>query len=325
MPVSREFLLEHLSSALSSVSLQKYEKEASGKVREIHEHEGKKILITTDRQSAFDRVLASIPFKGQVLNKLSAYWFDQTRDILPNHCLAVPDANVTIARPVHIFPVEFVVRGYLTGSTDTSAWKNYEKGVREYCGNFLPEGMQKNEPFAKAIITPTTKSETHDVLISPQEIVAQKLMTEEEWEETSTAALALFARGQDIAKKRGLILVDTKFEFGRDVETGEILLADEVLTPDSSRYWFAETYENRFANGQEPENFDKEFLRLWFTERCDPYHDDILPEAPPELIVKLAELYITAFEMITGEIFVPELGGAERIQKNLDEYFSNKV
>ncbi|QQS59755.1 phosphoribosylaminoimidazolesuccinocarboxamide synthase [Candidatus Peregrinibacteria bacterium] len=325
MSISQEFLLEHANSTLSSLKISGYEKIASGKVREIYRHHNKNILITTDRQSAFDRILASIPFKGQVLNRLSAYWFEQTKDIISNHLLAVPDASVAVVRPVSIFPVEFVVRGYMTGSTDTSVWKNYEKGVREYCGNHLPEGMQKNEPFLEPIITPTTKSEKHDILISREEIIAQKLITAEEWEEVSQAAFALFTRGQKMVKEKGLLLVDTKFEFGRDKKTGEILLADEVLTPDSSRYWFAETYESCFFAGKEPESFDKEFLRLWFTERCDPYHDEILPEAPPELVVKLAKLYITAFEMITGENFTPEVGGSERIQKNLDEYFANAV
>jgi phosphoribosylaminoimidazole-succinocarboxamide synthase len=291
-------------------------------VRDTFEKNGKRIIVTTDRQSAFDRFLTTIPFKGQVLNSVSAFWFRQTKDIVKNHIIAVPDPAVSIVRPVDVFPVEFVIRGYMTGSTDTSVWKNYEKGIRKYCGVSLPEGMKKNEPFMKPIITPTTKSEEHDELISPSEIISRGLMSQQEWEEVSNYTFAVFQRGQEIAKKQGFILVDTKFEFGREKETGDILLIDEVLTPDSSRYWLEASYERRLKNGMEPESFDKEFLRLWYAEHCDPYNDDVLPEAPLELVTKLAQKYIIASEKITGNPFEPALGGIKRIQDSINTYFS---
>ena len=325
MPISEEFLQKHLGDAVEKVDLKKYKKIHSGKVRDTFEKGGARIIVTTDRQSAFDRILAAVPFKGQVLNRLSAFWFEKMADISAHHLIAVPDGAVSICRPAKVFPVEFIARGFLTGSTDTSVWKNYENGVRKYCGVDLPDGMRKNEKFEMPIITPTTKPETgHDELISPAEIIARKLMTADEWTEVSEKALKIFKRGQKIAAEKGLILVDTKFEFGRDAETGEIVLVDEVLTPDSSRFWKAETYKSRFAAGAEPESFDKEFLRLWFVENCDPYADETLPDAPPALIAKLAKKYIDAFEMITGDDFVPELGGNKRIEKNLDAYFAKK-
>jgi len=324
MTTSLSFLLDNLSEAVQSTDLTGYDKIHQGKVRDTYQKDGQRIIITTDRQSAFDRVLASVPFKGQILNQTSAFWFEQTKDIVPNHLLGNPDPAVSLCKNTTVFPVEFIIRQYMTGSTDTSVWKNYEKGVRKYCGIDLPEGMKKNDRFPEAIITPTTKPETgRDELISPKEIVKQELMTQEEWDEVSEYALKIFQRGQEIAGQRGLLLVDTKFEFGRDVE-GNILLVDEVLTPDSSRYWLAATYEERIADGKEPESFDKEFLRLWFAEHCDPYNDKELPKAPPELIAKLAQKYIIAFEMITGQSFSPALGGETRLQENLDKYFENR-
>jgi phosphoribosylaminoimidazole-succinocarboxamide synthase len=191
----------------------------------------------------------------------------------------------------------------MTGSTSTSIWKNYQNGVRNYCGHELPEGMTKNTKLAKNILTPTTKEEEHDRPISPKEIIDEKWMTQEDWDVCAEAALKVFALGQSISSKHGLILVDTKCEFGRDIETGEILLIDEVHTPDSSRYWLADSYEARIAEGKEPENIDKEFLRLWFSEHCDPYKDEVLPDAPKDLVVELSRRYITLYEMITGKMF----------------------
>ena len=192
---------------------------------------------------------------------------------------------------------------YMTGSTSTSIWKNYQNGVRNYCGHELPEGMTKNEKLAESILTPTTKEEAHDRPISPKEIIDEKWMTQEDWEVCAEAALKVFALGQSIASMHGLILVDTKYEFGRDIQTGEILLIDEVHTPDSSRYWLADTYEARIAEGREPENIDKEFLRLWFSEHCDPYNDELLPTAPKDLVTELSRRYISLYEMITGKLF----------------------
>mmetsp|Transcript_85817 Transcript_85817/g.167921 ORF Transcript_85817/g.167921 Transcript_85817/m.167921 type:complete len:208 (-) Transcript_85817:105-728(-) len=197
----------------------------------------------------------------------------------------------------------------MTGSTSTSIWKNYQNGVRNYCGHELPEGMTKNQKLKENILTPTTKEEEHDRPISAKEIVDEKWMTQEDWDICADAALKIFARGQAIASDHGLILVDTKYEFGRDLETGEILLIDEVHTPDSSRYWLASSYEERIAAGKEPENIDKEFLRLWFSEHCDPYKDEELPEAPRDLVMELSRRYITLYEMITGKQFNFEISG----------------
>nr|XP_043636276.1 phosphoribosylaminoimidazole-succinocarboxamide synthase, chloroplastic [Erigeron canadensis] len=277
-----------------------------GKVRDIYDGGDYLVLVTTDRQSAFDRVLASIPFKGQVLNDTSVWWFNQTQHIAPNAIIAVPDKNVTIAKKCSVFPVEFVVRGYVTGSTDTSLWTVYKNGVRNYCGNALPEGMVKNEKLHANIITPTTKAADHDVPITPNEIVQQGLMSQADYDEASRKALSLFEYGQHVALQHGLILVDTKYEFGKGAD-GSVLLIDEVHTPDSSRYWLAHSYESRFQNGLEPENVDKEFLRLWFKNHCNPYEDKVLPDAPEELVTELAWRYIFLYETITKSKFeIPE-------------------
>ncbi len=277
-------------------------KKTVGKVRDTYDLGDKLLLVTTDRQSAFDRVLAAIPFKGQVLNLASAWWFEKTRTLTDNHIIAVPHPNVTVARKCRVLPIEFVVRGYITGSTSTSLWTVYHGGHREYCGNRLPEGMRKNQRLETPLSTPTTKEAEHDRPISPAEIVAEGWLTSAEWEEASTKALNLFRFGQEQALRQGLILVDTKYEFGRD-EAGNILLIDEIHTPDSSRYWIADSYEERFARGEEPQNIDKEFLRLWFIDHCDPYHDETLPEAPEELVIELSRRYVYLFETITGQKF----------------------
>jgi phosphoribosylaminoimidazole-succinocarboxamide synthase len=275
-----------------------------GKVRDSFDLGERLLLVTTDRQSAFDRVLASVPFKGQVLNQVSAYWFEHTADIIPNHVISVPDPNATLARKCAVFPVEFIVRGYLTGSTSTSAWTLYNAGGRNICGNVLPDGMVKNEPFPAHIITPTTKSDEHDESITPEQIISSGLMTAGQWDRASSAVLALFARGVSMAAANGLILVDTKYEMGID-DRGDITLVDEIHTPDSSRYWLAESFQDRLSKGLEPENIDKEFLRLWFRDHCDPYRDAVLPPAPEDLVVELSSRYIRLYEMITGLTFQP--------------------
>jgi phosphoribosylaminoimidazole-succinocarboxamide synthase len=291
-----------------------------GKVRDVYVADDKIFLIATDRQSAFDRILARIPFKGQVLSQTSAFWFEQTKDIIDNHVLDTPDPNVTVGKKLTVFPVEVIVRGYLTGVTDTAAWTAYSKGEREFCGNTLAEGMFKNQAFETPIITPTTKDEEHDEKISAKEIVKQGLMTQQQWDYVAEKSLAVFARGTEIAAKNGLILVDTKYEFGYD-DNGKIYLIDEIHTPDSSRFWIKETYQERFDSGQEPENIDKEFLRLWFRENCDPYNDEELPDAPDELVIELSGRYIQLYEMITGNTFSAEVGDVkERIEKNLAGY-----
>lgn len=300
--IDRQKIASQLSHCLTETNFD-FGKKYNGKVRDTYDLGDRLLLITTDRQSAFDRVLAAIPFKGQVLNQVSQWWFEQTKDIVPNHVLSVPDPNVLIGKKCTVFPVEFVVRGFLSGVTSTSAWMAYSKGERNFCGNVLPEGMVKNQAFAEPIITPTTKSNTHDEKISAAEIVSRNLMTQADWDTCAAYSLAIFKRGQELAKRNSLILVDTKYEFGK-LPDGTIILIDEVHTPDSSRYWIAKTFEKRIVAGQEPENIDKEFLRLWFMEHCDPYKDEVLPAAPEELVVELSARYIQLYEMITGQDFV---------------------
>ena len=273
-----------------------------GKVRDqYHLPNGTIALVTTDRQSGFDRMLASVPYKGAVLNLTSAWWFGQTAHIIPNHVLSTPHPNVTLAKKCVPFKIEFVVRAYVTGSTETSIWTNYKNGCRLYCGHELPEGMVKNQKLWTNLLTPTTKDEK-DRPISCEEIVKEGIMSQEDLDYCASKCVEIFAFGQSVASRNGLILVDTKYELGKGPD-GQIYLIDEVHTPDSSRYWISASYESRFAAGQEPENVDKEFLRLWFRENCDPYADAVLPEAPKDLVVELARRYVGLFEMITGETF----------------------
>ena len=309
-----------LNNTLTETNLPNGSKK-TGKVRDQYNLENKIALITTDRQSAFDRVLAAIPFKGQVLNLTSAWWFEQTKHIILNHVLDVPDPNVTLAKKCDVFPIEFVVRGYITGSTSTSLWTVYNNGDRVYCGNNLPEGLKKNQKLDTNMLTPTTKEEHHDRPIAPLEIVSEEWMTQKDWDYCSQKALELFAFGQQKAAEHGMILVDTKYEMGRDAD-GNIVLIDEIHTPDSSRYWIAETYEDRMSTGKEPQNIDKEFLRLWFVDNCDPYNDEILPEAPADLVVELSSRYIYLYETITGAAFpFPDAGKEvhKRINENLKD------
>lgn len=291
-----------------------------GKVRDVYEQENTLILITTDRMTGFDRLLAHVPWKGQVLNQISAYWFDQTKDIIKNHVLAIPDPNVTVGKKCKPIRVEGVVRGYLTGVTDTAIWTRYAKGMREFGGVTLPDGMKKNEKLPQAIFDPTTKEDLHDRTLTPEQMIAEGFITKELFEKVRDVTLALFKRGQEIATKRGLILVDTKYEYGLDTDDSLVLI-DEIHTPDSSRYWMLESYNERIAEGKEPEYFDKEFLRLWFKEHCDPYKDEKLPEAPMELVEELSRRYIQMYEQITGETFIPgEVPALQRMERNLKQY-----
>lgn len=319
--LDHDAIRSHLSNCLEDAAHLALPGYRRGKVRDTFDLGDRLLLVTTDRQSAFDRVLASIPFKGQVLNQVSAYWFEQTRDIVPNHVLETPDPNVTVGRKGRVMPVEFVVRSYLTGSTSTSIWRNYERGVRSYCGHTLPDGLRKNERLARPLVTPTTKNDAHDELTSGDQLVEDGVFDRGTWQRLEDTALALFARGQELARANGLILVDTKYEFAWDDE-GQVLLVDEIHTPDSSRYWLADSWAERFERGEEPENIDKEFLRLWFVAHCDPYNDPELPAAPDELIVELSSRYQRLYERITGREFVPVTAPPirERIRANLRSY-----
>jgi phosphoribosylaminoimidazole-succinocarboxamide synthase len=275
-----------------------------GKVRDNYDlPDGNRIIIATDRLSAFDRILTAIPYKGSVLTQTARFWFEHTADICPNHVVAYPHANVVIGKRLEILPVEIVVRGYLAGTTSTSVLTKYRAGDRQMYGVTLPHGMRDNQQLAEPIITPTSKAFDggHDEPLTASEILERGLLTEAQWTTVSAYALALFKRGQTISAERGLILADTKYEFGTD-EAGNIILADEIHTPDSSRYWMAETYPTAFANGTRPQSFDKDFIRAWVAERCDPYKDDI-PEIPAELVLQASDVYIRAYEMITGNKF----------------------
>tara|TARA_B100001996_G_scaffold382433_1_gene374230 strand:- start:857 stop:1843 length:987 start_codon:yes stop_codon:yes gene_type:complete len=313
-------IIAELNNTLTETNLQSNTKKI-GKVRDQYDLGDKIALVTTDRQSAFDRVLAAIPFKGQVLNLTSAWWFEQTQHIIPNQVLDIPDPNITLAKKCTVFPIEFVVRGYITGSTSTSLWTVYKNGDREYCGNALPDGLIKNQKLTENMLTPTTKEDDHDRPISPNDIVNEKWMTQEDWDYCSQKALELFHFGQKKAAEHGMILVDTKYEMGRD-QDGNIVLIDEIHTPDSSRYWIADTYDSRMQSGEEPQNIDKEFLRLWFVDNCDPYNDETLPNAPHELVAELSSRYIFLYETITGGLFpFPNAGKSvqERINENLKD------
>lgn len=313
-----EKIKEHIDDVLIETNFPQLGEKKIGKVRDIYVAKDHITLISTDRHTSFDRKIAEVPFKGEVLNQISLFWFENTKDIIQNHVISTPDPNVIVAKKCRVIPIEMVVRGYITGSTNTSLWTLYKNGQRDF-GNFvLPEGIKKNQKLDTPVLTPTTKSDEHDRPITPKEIVAKGLVSESIWNEMADKALRIFRRGQEIALSKGLILVDTKYEFGLD-ENGKLMLIDEVHTPDSSRYWKANTYEERFDQGLDPEFFDKEFLRLWFKENCDPYKDKVLPKAPPELVAELSRRYIEIYETITAKPFAHDFSQTtiERITKNL--------
>ncbi|MGX5827029.1 phosphoribosylaminoimidazolesuccinocarboxamide synthase [Mesorhizobium sp. 43Arga] len=296
-----------------------------GKVRENYDlADGRRIIIATDRLSAFDIILTSIPFKGEILTQTARYWFEETADICPNHVLEYPDPNVVVGTRLDILPVEIVVRGYLAGTTSTSILTRYKRGERNMYGMRLPDSLRDNEKLAEPVITPTSKAADggHDEPLSKAEILEQGLLTSAQWDIVSDYALRLFARGQARAAERGLILADTKYEFGTD-KNGTIILADEIHTPDSSRYWIAASYEQALASGTRPESFDKDFIRSWVAARCDPYKDPI-PRIPDEIIEQASRIYAQAYEAITGKQFVPDISGKtvlDRIRSNLARYF----
>lgn len=325
MSFSIEQIIPYCASAISQTDIPFGKKIHEGKVRDTYIIENTRVLVTTDRQSAFDIILASVPFKGQVLNKIAKFWFDKTQHIIQNHCIALPDENCLVAKNLEIFPVEFVVRAYMTGTTDTSILVNYENGVRNFCGNQLPDGLKKSEKLPEIIVTPTTKpaeAGSHDESISREEIIKRGLMSAEDFDFVAKKAKELFIFGQQHCEKNGLILVDTKYEFGKNNE-GEIVLADEIHTPDSSRFWKIEGYQESFDKGTDPKSFDKDVLRRWYSERCDPYNDKVLPEAPQSLIAEMSHVYQTAYETITGEEFIPETSTDvnKRMEQNLREFF----
>lgn len=312
-------LRQGLALTLDATSLDFLGTKYEGKVRDNYSRpDGRRFLVVTDRISAFDRVLGTLPFKGQVLNSLASFWFEQTKGLVPNHVLSVPDPNAMECIECRPLEVEMIVRAYLTGVSSTSILTAYQAGAREFCGHALPEGLQAHAKLPAPILTPTTKAPhgEHDENASREQILARGKVTAREFDEAAAYAMALFAHGQKVCAARGLILVDTKYEFGvtRD---GRILLIDEIHTPDSSRYWFTKSYAERFAQGQTPESFDKEYLRRFLAAQGWK-GDGPIPRLPDEVRIESARRYIEACETVRGEAFVPNLEPpATRLERNL--------
>lgn len=319
--ISLEEIRSQIPYCLKGTDLAALGHKYEGKVRDNYTKDTRRVIIVTDRLSAFDRVICLIPFKGQVLNQMAQFWFEYTDDIIHNHSIEFPDPNVVVAHQCKALPVEMVVRGYITGVTSTSAWYNYERGVRNFAGNILPDGLKKNQKLEKPILTPSTKAEhgAHDETVSKEEVLKRGVITEEQFDYMARAAMELYERGVEICAKQGIILVDTKYEFGTTPE-GEIVLIDEIHTPDSSRFWFADEYEKRFQAGEEQKKIDKEYLREWLVERGFRGEGEI-PEIPDEIKVETARRYIEAYELITGQTFMGDIGPIlPRIEKNLQKY-----
>ncbi|MBJ19747.1 MAG: phosphoribosylaminoimidazolesuccinocarboxamide synthase [bacterium] len=294
----------------------------TGKVRDSYldpEHApGRRTIVVSDRVSCFDRVVGTIPLKGQILNQMAAFWFRQTQDLVHNHLLEVPDPNVSIVRECKTLPVEFVMRSYLTGSSSTSIWTAYEGGARVFCGHSLPEGMHRHEKLSAPILTPTTKAlhGDHDELTSRAALIESGAISEAHYDEAHAIAQRLFAEGTRFAEKQGLILADTKYEMGLD-ERGEILVIDEIHTPDSSRYWRLDSYEKTLSEGRSPAAIDKEYVRLWLGEQGYG-GEGTAPELPIEVRVEAATRYIAAFEKVSGRVFAPDFEApVPRIRRNL--------
>jgi phosphoribosylaminoimidazole-succinocarboxamide synthase len=324
MPIDPDTLRRGLALALEATDFEGppprgLGRKIPGKVRDNYlPGDGRRVIVTTDRISAFDRVLGTLPFKGQVLNQLASWWFEETRDVAPNHVLEVPDPNVTIGIECRPLEVEFVVRGYLTGVTSTSIWSHYARGARVFCGHRLPDGLAKHDPLPEPIVTPSTKAAggEHDVSLSREELLALGRVRPDEFDRAESLALALFARGQAICAARGLILADTKYEMGVAPD-GRIVVIDEMHTPDSSRYWRAATYEERRARGEEPESLDKEYVRRWLAAQGWT-GDGAMPPIPDEIRIEAARRYVEACETIMGRPFVPNLEPPHaRIRRNL--------
>jgi phosphoribosylaminoimidazole-succinocarboxamide synthase len=316
--VSNDLIRAQLAKTLEKTDFPELGSKYVGKVRDCYSKNGKRTIVVTDRISAFDVVLGTIPFKGQVLNQIAAYWFESTRQIASNHVLSVPDPTVTVAAECQLLPVEFVMRAYLTGVTTTSIWYHYEKGGRLFCGHKLPDGMRKNQKLDKPILTPSTKAAKggHDESVSRAEILKEGVLSADDFDRAAEMCARIFAFGQSLAAQRGLILVDTKYEIGRRVD-GSLCFIDEVHTPDSSRYWYADDYQVRFDRGEEPRGLDKEYLRRVLADQG--YRGDGPPPTlSDEVRCEAARRYIALYELITGKGFVPDFEEpASRIRRNL--------
>lgn len=316
--VDEAWLASLLGTVLEGTDFPELGARYEGKVRDNYSKDGRRFLVVTDRISAFDRILGTIPFKGQVLNRLAAWWFERTKDVAPNHLVRVPDPNVLECLDCTPLPVELVVRAYITGSTSTSMWTHYAAGARTFCGHALPEGLRKNQRLERALLTPATKAAKgeHDVSVSREELLASGVISAEDFDAAAAMVMALFAKGASICAARGLILVDTKYELGK-TKDGRIVVIDEIHTPDSSRFWQADSYEARFAAGEDPEPLDKDFVRRHYTA-LGYKGDGPAPPIPPEVRIGAARRYIEAYERITGETFVPDTEPPlPRIRRNL--------
>jgi len=311
-------LRELCSKTLERTEFQGLGERIEGKVRDSYVEGDVRTIVVTDRVSCFDVVVGTIPLKGQVLNQVAAFWFEKTQHLAKNHMISVPDPCVSRVRNLQLLPVEFVVRGYLTGSTSTSIWTAYDKGERRYCGHALPDGLRRHEALPEALVTPTTKAEqgAHDELTSRDEIIARGTMSEALYEEAEKLVLSLFAFGQEFARERGLILVDTKYELGLDGD-GSLVVIDEIHTPDSSRYWYLDTYERSMSKGESPASIDKEYVRLWLGEQGYKGQGEP-PEIPDDVRCEAARRYIEACEQVTGTSFEPDLEAPlPRLRRNL--------
>src|SRR4051812_32930254 len=305
--ISDEVLKAQLPLTLKGTEFEGLGEVYLGKVRDNYTKNGVRTLVASDRLSAFDVVLCTIPFKGQVLNQLAAFWFEETQSIAPNHIVDLPDPNVTRAIECQPIPVEMIMRGYLTGVTSTSIWKNYEQGLRTFGGYQLPDGMKKNQPLPKPLLTPTTKAEKggHDENITREGLISRGLVDAKTFDTLAEMCAKMFAYGQKKAAERGLILVDTKYELGKTPD-GTIVFIDEIHTPDSSRYWYADDYEARLAKGEEPRSLDKEYVRRWLAGDAGWSGDGPPPVMPDDIRVEAARRYIASYELVTGRRFVPD-------------------
>jgi phosphoribosylaminoimidazole-succinocarboxamide synthase len=313
-----KLLQELCSRTLESTHFEGLGERHVGKVRDSYVEGKQRTIVVSDRVSCFDVVVGTIPLKGQILNQAAAFWFDKVGDIAPHHLIEVPDPCVSRVRECGLLPVEFVYRGYLTGSTSTSIWTAYERGERSYCGHSLPEGMRRHEQLPTALLTPTTKASAgmHDELTSRDELLAGGVISEERYDEAAGITGALFEMGQRWAESRGLVLVDTKYELGIG-ESGELVVIDEIHTPDSSRYWYRESYERAMTEGLNPEAIDKEYVRLWLGEQGYK-GEGTPPTIPDEVRCEAARRYIEAYEQISGHSFEPNVEEPiARITRNL--------
>jgi phosphoribosylaminoimidazole-succinocarboxamide synthase len=316
--IDEKVLRAQLTKTLETTDLPELGEKYEGKVRDCYVRDGKRTLIATDRISAFDVVLGTIPFKGQVLNQMASFWFEATADLVPNHVISVPDPSVMVARECQLLPVELIMRAYLTGVTSTSIWTHYQKGDRTFCGHQLPDGMKKNQRLEKPILTPSTKAAKgdHDRSVSRAEVLELGLLSAEDFDRAADMCARVFAFGQVESLRRGLILVDTKYEIGRRPD-GSLCFIDEIHTPDSSRYWYADDYDARLAKGEEPRGLDKEYVRRALADQGFR-GEGPAPKLSDDLRVEAARRYIQVCELVTGRPFVPDTEEPnDRIRRNL--------